>query len=57
MCVAICMGLTANETESKGGRTQSSELDTLLRLIETASGTNRLREGVHAMARESKEKE
>lgn len=29
---------------------QSTVLDTLLRLIETASGTNRLRDGDHAMA-------
>lgn len=64
LCVGVCvccsvvkrMGLTANETLI-GGRTQSTELDTLLRLIETASGTNRLRDGVHAMAGEGKEKE
>lgn len=31
---------------------QSTVLDTLLRLIETASGTNRLSDGDHAMARD-----
>lgn len=36
---------------------QSTMLDTLLRLIETASGTNRLRDGVHAMGREKEAKE
>lgn len=54
-CVAICIKLTANE--STGGRTQSGVLDTLLRLIETASGTNRLRDRDCAMAREREEEE
>ena len=31
---------------------QSTILDTLLKLIETASGTNKLRDRVHDMARE-----
>lgn len=31
---------------------QSSELNTLLKLIETASGTDRLRDRVHDMAKE-----
>lgn len=35
---------------------QSTVLYTLLKLIGTASGTNRLRDGVHAMARERKRK-
>jgi len=36
---------------------QSTVLDTLLKLIETASGTNRLGDRVHATARVGKEKE
>lgn len=40
--------------KTKAGTMQSSVLDTLLRLIETASGTNRLRD---AKAREREEEE
>lgn len=36
---------------------QSSVLDSLLKLIETASGTNRLTDTVHARARGKEEKE
>lgn len=43
------------KNKKKKGRTQSSVLDTLLRLIETASGTNRLGDRVHAMAGGKKE--
>lgn len=61
--VVICMRTTVNdkkikeEKEKRLGRTQSTVLDTLLHLIETASGTNRLREGFNAMARQKEETE
>lgn len=46
-----------NSKRVQGGRTQSTALDTLLELIETASGTNGLWDRVCAMAGEREGKE